>query len=753
MSRTHNAKSLGTTPLVGAVTHRSELSLAEGQRLIALGQGALATKALQPALRDPPARAEALAWLAIAHMSRGDGPQALMTCRSATTEFPTSPRLWFVLGRAHKASGQTREAAVAYRRALDLDPSYREAMVSLGIALKAQGQLDEAIAWYDRAIALHPADAAAHANRANALALRAERDSSLASEVSGEHVELLEAQGRAVALDPGNAALHRNYGMMLRRAHRHREAAEAFQQALTLDRTDADSCVALGTVLGELGATSLQAQCYEKWLADNPSNVGVMRALSGSLTLLGEADRALAWAERALALESDPICLMQAANALQQLRRVPESLARARESLEQSGGLPDLWPTYLLGTNYLVEDPAEVAAIHDAFGARVRTAARRAPRRRAPGDRLRLGYVSGDFVRHSVAFFMAALLEHREVSRFEVFCYHCNARSDHVTERFKSYGVQWIECAGLSDAMLARRIADDAIDILVDLAGATANSRMLMFALAPAPVQVSYLGYPTRSGLRSIDFRVTDHSIDPVGEAEPRSERPLRLPRSMFCFRPELSPQPSAPAMRPDGAVTFGSFNNTAKIVDHTLDLWAGALLAVPDSRLLLKSASVAQASVSANIRAYLEARGVAPARVDFYPRCADDGEHLRMYHQVDVALDTFPFNGATTTCEALWMGVPVVTLRGRTHTSRMGASLLGAIGRPSWIAETDAEFVEIAVALAQDRQARLDWCACARAVMAGSPLMASSSFAREFEALMELAWSLRDAASATPIA
>ena len=718
--------------------------LAQAQALISAGQLAAAEATLKPALDDAPQRPEALYLLGIAALMAKRPEDALAHTRAAVALRPAIARYHFALGRALKATHDLEAAAAAYRRAIELQPDYAEAMVSLGIVLKDRGELDAAIALYERALRANPTLAAAHANRAHALALRAER--SAKDGIDEEPSEaVLDAQGRAVALEPRNAELHRNYGVLLRQARHHEEAIAAFNEALTLDPTDVESCLGLGRALADLGGIALECEAYQKWLAHNPANAPVMRALAGSLTLLGEADTALRWADQALALDPDPVCMMQAANVLQQLRRVPEALARSRQALDASDRMAAMYAPHLLGMNYLHEESETISAVHEEFGSRLAPPIARPPwRAKAPGKRLRVGYVSGDFVRHSVSFFVAPLLEHHDSSRFEISCYHNNARSDHVTARLKSYGHRWIECAGLSDDALARRIVADGIDILVDLSGPTAQSRLLMFALAPAPVQITYLGYPTRSGVPSIDFRITDWTIDDVDSDDLTSELPLRLPRTMFCYRPDEAPALVPPPCARNGWVTFGSFNNTAKVVDHTLELWAAVLRSVPNSRLLLKAASIAQPSVRQGIERFMAERGVAAERISLHSRRADDLAHLELYNEIDIALDTFPYNGATTTCEALWMGLPVVTRRGRTHTSRMGASLLGAIGRGEWVADTDAEYVSRAVALATDPQALAAWRASAREHMASSPLLDHASFARRFEAVLEQAWDLR---------
>ena len=721
----------------------SKTLLAAAEQQLGAGQIDAAQLLVQQALRVDPGSAPVHNLAAIVALMRQDAHAACTHARQAVGRAPHDPALRFTLGRALKAAGELDAAIDAYRRAIELSPRFAEVHVSLGIALKARGDLDAAIDCHRRALELAPQLAVAHANLAVALAARTERDA-VSAETDGTSDEATVASlQRAVTLDSRDPELQRNLGAVLLRSGRHLEAAEAFNRAVTLNPRDLESCLHLVRCLVALGDYELVRAATEKWMAMNEQNAEVMRALANAMTMLGEADAGLDWAERSLAIEPHPVTAMQLGNSLLQARRIAEGVARCREGVESSGRDLALYPVLLMASNYLFEDPAPIFELHAEFASRLGPAVR-APRRvRAAGDRLRVGYVSGDFVRHSVPFFIAPLLEHHDKARVEVFCYHNNARSDAVTRRLKSWGHHWLECAHLSDEALARRIRADGIDILIDLTGQTASSRVLMFAQAPAPVQAAYLGYPTVSGVPAIDWRITDASIDPGDMPALDFERPLVLPRSMFCYRPgDEAPELAPPPSLRNGVVTFGSFNNIAKVTDHTLELWASAMNAVPGSKLLLKAASMAQPSNRADIERFMAARGIAPERLSLLARQAADSDHLALYNEVDIALDTYPYNGATTTCEALWMGVPVVSLRGRTHTSRMGASILGAIGRSDWVAHDDAGFAALAAMLAADVGALAGWRARARGHLASSELCDGPGFARAFEHALERACS-----------
>ena len=726
-----------------ATTQALKANLAQAQRWLASGQHAHAAALLEPVLAEPSLRPEALYLSAVAAMMDKRVDAALPCAHAAVEASPEVARYWFVLGRALKAAEDRTGAEAAYRRAIALQSDHAEAMVSLGIVLKDQDRYDEAIALYDRALAVDPRLAAAHANRAHALALRAERRARDGIDPAPDD-ELLEAQGRAVALDLKNPRLHRNYGVLLLQARRHGEAVAAFNTALALDPSDVECCLRLGDALQELGAVALEAQAYRQWLSANPANAQVMCVLAGALARLGEADEALVWAEKSLALDPDPLTELQIANVLQQLRRVPEAMVRGRRAIDAGGRVPGMYPNYLLGANYFHEEPEPLFELHAEFGCQlpVPTVSRPSRRTRAAGERLRIGYVSGDFLRHSVAYFIEALLAHHDRERCEVVCYQNNAHADEVTQRLQGLAERWTVCAGWSEHALRSRILADGIDVLIDLSGHTAHSRLMMFATPCAPLQIGYLGYPTVSGVPGIDFRITDPVIDP-GDMPPFvTEAPLRLPRTMFCYTPD----PDAPPLAPppalgQGVVTFGSFNNIAKVTDHTLELWAAVMRAVPGSRLLLKATTMAQASNRAGIERFMGLRGIAPDRLTLIARTPSTDSHLAIYQQVDIALDTFPYNGATTTCEALWMGVPVVSLRGRTHASRMGASILSAIGRDDCVAHDDAGYVERAVALATDLTGVAAWRAAARDHLRAGPLLDGERFTRDFEAVIEQAW------------
>ncbi len=357
--------------------------------------------------------------------------------------------------------------------------------------------------------------------------------------------------------------------------------------------------------------------------------------------------------------------------------------------------------------------------------------------------RLKVGYVSPDLCQHSVAYFVEPLLRAHNRQAVEVYCYADVTRPDPVTARLKGYADHWLTTVGQLDGDLAERIRVDGIDILVDLAGYTSGNRLGVFARKPAPIQVTWLGYPNTTGLDTIDYRIVDAVTDPIGEADAwASETLLRLEGGFLCYSPMGDwPPPTFPPCLASDRITFGSFNNPAKLSDSTLDMWAKLLDRLPRAGLLLKGKPFGDETTRALFQSRLAERGVDLARVELAPWQSIEVMHLELYGRVAVALDSFPYNGATTTCEALWMGVPVVTLLGNRHAGRVGASLLTQIGLTDWIARSAEEYLDIATMLAEDPAKLKDLRQALRPRLLRSPLCDAHAFACKLEAAYRNMW------------
>ena len=366
---------------------------------------------------------------------------------------------------------------------------------------------------------------------------------------------------------------------------------------------------------------------------------------------------------------------------------------------------------------------------------------------RGPERRLRIGYVSADFRQHALTYFIEPALVQHDSAAFELFCYHSGRVVDDVTRRLTQHADHGHEIIDLDDERVVELIRGDGIDILVDLSGHLRDNRLLVFARKPAPVQLTYLAYPNTNGMNAMDYRITDAVCDPPGATERYyRETLMRLPRCMWCYQPRddmpvVSPSPA----RQNGRVTFASMNGASKVTERMLSLWGRILGEVPDSRIVL---TTVPEQGRARIRDALTQAGIAEARISMYDRLPTK-DFWALYAGIDILLDTFPMNGGTTTCEALWLGVPVVTRSGDIFQSRAGLSILGAMGLDELIAGSDEEYVRIAVELARDGARLAAWRAGLRERMRASQLTDGRDYARALEAVYRGIW--RTWCSASP--
>ena len=371
---------------------------------------------------------------------------------------------------------------------------------------------------------------------------------------------------------------------------------------------------------------------------------------------------------------------------------------------------------------------------------------------RDPERKLRVGYVSSDFRYHSCACFMLPLFDSHNRETFEVIAHSTATTADDITQKFKDSADHWRDCFSLGDDELIQRILTDEIDLLVDCSGHTKGNRLRIFQYKPAPIQMTWLGYPSTTGLKAIDYRLSDVVTDPVGEADQlHSETVLRLDAGFHTYRPlAQTPGPSPVPSTRSGRIHFGAFQNLSKVSDKTIELWALVLGAVPNGRLIMKARGLDERAVAERTRKRLTGLGISQDQFEFVPWNAIYGQHFRDFERVDIVLDTTPYNGTTTTCEALWMGAPVVTLSGDRSASRVGASLLNQIGHQEWIAHSDAEFVQIAASLASDTGQLAKLRKSLRTELCHSSLGDSDLFARSLESAYREVWRQWCATSST---
>ncbi|MCC6950306.1 MAG: tetratricopeptide repeat protein [Phycisphaerales bacterium] len=472
-----------------------------------------------------------------------------------------------------------------------------------------------------------------------------------------------------------------------------------------------------------------------------PGDPSIPFQAAQALADAGRYGASLAQTEAALALgPPTPPLLSLRATCLLNLGRVEESVAQYAAALRLDPTSSDIASQLALALNYApAAPPHEVRDAHRTF-ARLLGSASPPPLTPAPrtSGRPRVGIISPDLRTHSVAFFLLPWLRHRDRGAMDLYAYYTNRHADSLTAVIRPLCTQWRDMGNRSDDSVARSIAADSLDLLIDLSGHTAGHSLGVLARRPARLQATYLGYPNTTGLEQVDVRFVDSITDPPGESNTLCvESLVRLDPCFLCFEPPAGSPPVSPASRPGGRVTFGSFNAAAKINDQLLALWARLLSRVPGSTLLLKAVHYAEPEDRDMLRARFARAGGDPASLEVSPPTRSQSEHLGLYSRVDVALDPFPYHGTTTTLEALWMGVPVVTLAGRVHASRVGASLLSAAGLSGLVTTDPDSYVSVASSLASDAPRLHSLRESLRPALASGPLCDGPAFAARFDAAL----------------
>ena len=540
------------------------------------------------------------------------------------------------------------------------------------------------------------------------------------------------------------AALHRGGDL---------ESAEsAYRVVLELVPDHPDALHLLGTIAHQRRDEEQAVELITRAIAQRPDTAIYHNSLGAALERLLRLSESIDHYRRAIAL--DPSYAEAWTNlgiALQRQSRLAGAAAAYRHALEVDPGNRSTHSHLLFCLSHTSDcDPETFAREHSRWAER--HADGRAPvgdfqgREFDPDRRLRIGYVLPDFRHHPVASFIEPLLEAHDRDAFEVVCYADVARPDEVTKRLRSLADRWVDSRDRSDDEFAGQVYVDEIDILVDLAGHTRDHRLLAFARRPAPVQATYLGYANTTGLAAIDYRITDAWADPPGMTEHlHSEELARLPHGFLCYGPPpyAPPSPERPRREP-GRVVFGSFNKASKLTPEVIALWSPLLRELPEARIVLKSVSFSDAAAQDDYYDRFAEHGVAAGRVELLPPVVAPAEHLATYERVDIALDPFPYGGATSTCEALWMGTPVVTLAGLSHAGRVGVSLLHAVGLDELIAGSTDGYVAIAKALALDPDRLAGLHGSLRERMRGSPLCDAARSARDLEDAYRAMWRRR---------
>jgi protein O-GlcNAc transferase len=721
-------------------------------------------------LTHHPNHAPALHMLGVALLAQNQLETAVDLIGRSIAIMPNIAEAHGNLGVAYHRLGRNREAIDCYRRALALKPGNPVGHFRMGGALSSDGQLDQAVAEYQKCLALRPDYVDAHINLGNTY------------QSVGRCSQAVECYQRAIALDPKYAEAYSNMGIVLQRLGRLNDAAAAYQKAVALKPDVPATLNNFANVLQSLGRFDEAIGYYRKALRLKPDYVEVISNLGNAYQELESHDEAMKYYRQALALKPDLVgALNNLGNAQLKAHLIDEAIASFRQAVKLQDHYADAWynlgrallgigefdeclaahdrsialqpgdstmyATKLFALHYhpRFDPPAilrETQKWNDIHARPLAAQIRPHPNDRSPERKLKIGYVSPDFRDHSAAFFIDPLLANHDKTQFEIYAYANVSRPDTITQRLKQYPQHWRDTLGMTDERVAQMIRDDGIDILIDLAMHMAYNRALVFARKPAPVQVTWLAYPGTTGLQTIDYRLTDPHIDPPPSAGSGqagcndswySEKSIRLPETFWCYNPLVDGAAvnDLPALA-TGKITFGCQNNFCKVNDDVLNLWARVLDAVPGSRLILLSPP------GRHRRHVLDKLG---DRVEFLSFQRRDN-YLATYRRIDLGLDTFPYNGHTTSLDSLWMGVPIVTLCGSGPVSRAGLSQMTNLGlEKEFVAYTPDEYVQLAAKWAGDLAGLNDLRKSLRARMEQSALMDGARFARNMESIYRDIW------------
>ena len=632
-------------------------------------------------------------------------------------------------------AGLRDRAVAAYRRVLALFPDVWEVHNNLANLLLELGRPAEALQSAQAAVALRPGDPLVQANVGRAFVKLDQPE---------QAVPHLRA---ALRIQPGMHQLRDMLAAALLDAGKFDEAGAVFREieGLAVNDFAVLEMMAKFYMRARMGVDA--ERCLQRMLQLNPRHEPSYADLGLLYMDYVQFSKASEVARRGLELAPNSAVLWNTlANSQASIGHVEEALKSYRKVLELAPATAPSHSNLLLTMHYLAGmDPAEIFAEHLRFG-RQQTPPALANRKFAntpdPERRLRIGYVSPDIRTHSVAFFLEPLLDHRDRQQFDVYCYALVKAPDQVTQRIKGKVDQFRNGHAMPVQALAQAIKADEIDILIDLAGHAGSLHTTLLGHKAAPVQVTYLGYPDTTGIPAVDYRITDWIADPAGAEAFATERLVRLPDGFLCFRaPEVLPDIGLPPGPGNGYVTFGSFNREFKASDLVLDLWCRILHAVPGSRMMMKCLAGDDPGCREYQLGRFEQRGIDRSRVDLVGFIGNAGDHLAMYRRIDIALDTFPYHGTTTTLDSLLMGVPLITLAGYNHASRVGESLLTQVGLPELIARSEDDYVAKAVALAANPERIAALHGTLRETLLASTLCDGPGFTRKFEFALRGMW------------
>lgn len=710
---------------------------------------------------------EARLWKFLAIALHTQGKECLTAFQKTAELLPSDAGVQMNLGNALKDAGRLDEALHSYQRALAINPAFSEAHINQAATFSALGQLENAVASYRRALHVNRNSATAHHGLGGVLRELEHLDEAAASyrraiksqpnfveaynnlgvtlRDLGQLDEAVTCYQQALKIQPDFADVHSNLGVVLRDLGQLNKAIASFQQALFFQPDDPETLSNLGLTLHDLGRPEEAIAIFNRVLSTHPNHVQAHINLGLSLREIGQYSDAVSSCQRAITLQSN---LAEAhnnlGNALSDFGKFDEAVTSYRKALEIKPNFPEVHSSMIFSLNYTSQSSSEYLAEALRFGESV---ASKVTNRfthwqcHSQPQRLRVGMVSADFHHHPVGFFLESFLAQIDRSRIELIAYTNNPISDALTTSIKPYFSQSREVFGLNDQAAAQLIHSDGVHVLIDLSGHTAKNRLSLFAWKPAPVQVSWLGYFASTGVAEIDYLLADEIGVPESQRTHFSETIWYLPETRLCFTPPNTDLPVTvlPSLS-NGHIMFGCYQNLAKVSDEVLAVWGRILIALPNACLRLASKQLQDTTVVTQLRQRLQQHSIDETRV-FMHGAVPRQDYLASHAEVDIALDTFPYPGGTTTCESLWMGVPTLTLAGTTLLSRQGASLLTVAGLPDWVATSEDEYVAKAIHFASNLPRLAALRAGLREQVRTSPLFDAPRFAKYFEAALWGMW------------
>jgi protein O-GlcNAc transferase len=630
--------------------------------------------------------------------------------------------------------GKQEEAISTFRKLLSKNSGNPDLLLNFGILLFQLNKFEDALPVFRKAILANPNMANAHLNLSAAL-LELDKIEEATSSIN-----------QAIRLEPKSADAHFIFGTISEKIGDFSHAQEKYRSAITQAENYLPAYINLGKLLVASGESKEAIQLYNDAISNGLSSVELYNNLGNALASLGH----LAEAEKNLQHSIDLNAKFEEAhfnlgNCLSKQGRGNEALEIIRQGLSINPNHFGGGSNFLMTLNYLpsttekeLYDESRSWAHRFEFKNQINESNLSSE----PNRKIKIGYLSPDFRTHSVSYFFEPLLTSHDRDHFEIYCYANVVRPDTTTARLEKKSDYWRSIVSLTDQAVAELVIDDNIDILIDLAGHTAGNRLNVFTMNPAPIQVNWLGYPGTTGLSSMDYRLTDVSADPVGKSDDyHVEKLLRL-NTFLCY----SPPPDAPdvAKLPfdeTDHITFGSFNNLAKLTPNMIEVWSQILKQIPHSLLHLKCKSFACDETKNKFMEHFSSQGIAKNRLTFLPETSSTKDHLAEYNRIDIGLDTFPYHGTTTTFEALWMGVPVVVLTGDRHASRVGTSILNSLDMENWTANDETQYINIAKEMANSTSDLRSQRSNLRKRMKNSILMNHTAFAENFENTIRQIW------------